>query len=121
MSDVGDSDEPTEEQILASLHGQKPAPARRVVRREEMLSLLERADPHLLTIRGAIEDLRKVAPERSGPLARMRLRLYDAIRGNDKKTALAWVEHLERNAGEITQEGRQQYGDAVKAIRELVA
>lgn len=119
MSDVG-NDEPTEERILASLHGQQPQ-QRRVVRREEMLSLLERADPHLLTIRGAIEDLRKVAPERSGPLARMRLRLYDAIRGNDKKTALAWVEHLERSAGEIIQEGRQQYSGAVKAIRDLVA
>jgi len=115
---VSEPGDPTDEQIIAHLSGEKPPPAKRIVRR--VVPLLELADPHLMMLNNAIQALRREAPDVSGPLAKMRLRLYDSIRGDDPQTAQSWVANLEKGARDIQDEWRQEYVAALMTIKKLV-
>lgn len=94
---------------------------KRVVYRPSAMTLLDRADPHLLTLNNAIQELRKTAPRKSGPMASWRLKLFDAIREGDKRTARGWITHLKDAAKDIQESRRSAFEDAVQAILELVS
>lgn len=127
-------DEPDEEKILAHLQGDAPKaepqkkrrpwlpqrPPLPAEQRPRKTTLLERTDPHLLTLNKAIQALRRTRPDLSGPLASARLRLFDAIRDDDKATAKAWLKHIEDGADQIVASFQQDYRDAARAISDII-